>query len=81
MSLKLKDWHLLSFTEFTKELAKKKVKLSLADEAEWEVYSHEQKQKAQTLKTEINHTDRKIDWMVYELYGLREEENGNVEGN
>ncbi|MCB2207847.1 MAG: hypothetical protein KQH67_06080 [Bacteroidetes bacterium] len=31
-------------------------------------------QKAQTLKAEINHIDRDIDQMVYELYGLTEEE-------
>ena len=74
LSLKLKDWHLLSFAEFTKELAKKNVKLALADEADWEDYFNEQKQKAQTLKTEIELTDREIDRMVYELYGLAEEE-------
>jgi hypothetical protein len=76
----LARWHLLSFAEFTKELAKKKIKLSLTDEADWEGYFTDQKQKAQTLKTEINLTDREMDRMVYELYGLKEEENG-VEGN
>jgi hypothetical protein len=81
LSLKLKEWHQLTFTEFTKELAKKKVKLSLADESDWEDYFNEQKQKAQTLKTEIDHSDREIDRMVYELYGLTEEEVGIVEGN
>ena len=80
MSLKLKDWHLLSFAEFTKELAKKKVKLALADEADWEDYFNEQKQKAQTLKTEIDLNEREIDRMVYELYGLTEDEIGIVEG-
>jgi hypothetical protein len=35
-----------------------------------EDYFNEQKQKAQTLKTEINLTDREINRMVYELYGL-----------
>lgn len=80
LSLKLKEWHLLSYTEFTKELAKKKIKLALADEADWEDYFKEQKQKAQTLKTEIDITDREIDRMVYELYGLTEEEIEIVEG-
>jgi hypothetical protein len=37
-------------------------------------YIFSAKQKAQTLKTEI-------DWMVYELYGLTEDEIGIVEGN
>lgn len=80
LSLKLKDWPLLTFTEFTKELAKKKVRLALTDETEWEDYFSEQKQKAQTLQTEIDHTDREIDRMVYKLYGLVVEEIGGVEG-
>jgi hypothetical protein len=77
----LKDWFLLSFAEFIKKLTKKKIKLSLADEADWEGYFTEQKQKAQTLKTEIDLTDREIDRMVYELYGLTEKEIGIVEAN
>ena len=79
MSNKLQKWYLLSYAEFIKELRKKKVKLSLAEEAEWEDYFNEQKQKAQALKSEIDKTDRKIDRMVYDLYGLTEEEIGVVE--
>jgi hypothetical protein len=80
ISNKLQKWYLLSYVEFIKELSKKKVKLSLSDEAEWEDYFNEQKQKAQALKSEIDKTDREIDQMVYELYGLTEEEIGVVEG-
>ena len=43
-------------------------------------YLKEVKQKAQTLKVEIDKTDREIDRMVYELYGLTEEI-GIVEGD
>ncbi|KAF0234224.1 MAG: type I restriction-modification system methyltransferase, partial [Prolixibacteraceae bacterium] len=71
---KLADWYKLSYTIFIAELGKKKIKLSLADEAEWEDYFNGQKQKAQTLKSEIEKTDREIDRMVYGLYGLTEEE-------
>ena len=39
----------------------------------------EYKIQAQNLKTEINKTDWETDKMVYELYGLREEEIGIVE--
>lgn len=63
---------LFSVTEFTKELARKKIKLSLADEADWEVYFTKQKQSKQTLKSEIDLTDREIERMVCELYGLVE---------
>ena len=79
LSVKLQEWYLLSYPEYIKELAKKRIKLSLSDEAEWEDYFTGQKQKAQTLKAEIDKTDREIDRTVYELYGLTEEEVGIVE--
>ena len=37
-------------------------------------YFNEQKQKARSLKSEIDKTDREIDRMVYKLYGLTDEE-------
>lgn len=71
---KLQDWYVLSYAEFIKELAKKKVKLSLSQEAEWEDYFESESKKAQDLKAQIDKTDKEIDQMVYELYGLSEEE-------
>lgn len=70
----LKDWHLLSFNEFITELMKKKVKLKVAEEAEWEEYFEVQKNKALAIKSQIEQTDKQIDKMVYELYELTEEE-------
>ena len=37
-------------------------------------YFNEQRQKADELKRKIEKTDREIDQMVYELYGLTQEE-------
>ena len=71
---KLENWYELSFAEFVKELAKKKVKLSLSEEAEWEDYFLQEQQKAVAIKSEIVATDKAIDKMVYELYGLTDEE-------
>ena len=71
---KLQDWYMLTYAEFIKELAKKKVKLSLSEEAEWEDYFETESKKAQDLKVQIDATDKTIDAMVYELYGLSEEE-------
>ncbi len=71
---KLQDWYLLSYSDFIKELAKKKVKLSLSEEAEWEDYFMQESKKVLALKNEIDATDKAIDTMVYELYGLSEEE-------
>ncbi|PKP12245.1 MAG: restriction endonuclease subunit M [Bacteroidetes bacterium HGW-Bacteroidetes-3] len=71
---KLQDWYLLSYGEFIKELEKKKVKLSLSQKGEWEDYFLQESKKALALKTNIDTTDKEIDQMVYELYGLTNEE-------
>lgn len=71
---RLQDWYNLSYSEFIKELAKKKIKLSLSDEAEWEDYFTQESKKALDLKAQIDATDKAIDAMVYELYGLTKEE-------
>jgi len=90
LTTKLQNWHELEFREFLQELGKStktrgliplsKFSLSLKEEAEWMQYFNEQKQKAQELKTQISQTDKEIDRMVYELYGLNEEEIRIVEG-
>jgi hypothetical protein len=89
LSKKLQNWYELESKDFLKELQKSiasankertnkglqpLVKLSLSQEAEWMQYFNEQKGKAQTIKSEIEKTDREIDQMAYELYGLTEEE-------
>ncbi len=78
---KLQDWYKLSYSEFINELGKKKVKLSLSQEAEWEDYFIQESKKALELKSQIDQTDKEIDRMVYELYGLTEEEVKIVENN
>jgi REP element-mobilizing transposase RayT len=78
---KLQDWYLLSYQEFIKEIGKKKVKLSLSQEAEWEDYFIEESKKALELKVTIDATDKAIDAMVYELYGLSEAEIEIVESS
>jgi type I restriction-modification system DNA methylase subunit/REP element-mobilizing transposase RayT len=77
---KLQDWYLLSYADFIKELGKKKVKLSLAQEAEWEEYFTQEARKAIALKQQIDTTDKEIDQMVYKLYELTDEEINIVEG-
>jgi type I restriction-modification system DNA methylase subunit len=71
---KLENWFQLSFNEFLKELEKSKVKLSLSQKAEWEDYFLQESKKALEIKHQIDTTDKEIDQMVYELYGLNEEE-------
>ncbi|KJD35082.1 restriction endonuclease subunit M [Tamlana sedimentorum] len=94
LSKKLQNWHELEFGEFIKELNKAikannklRVKdgleeiptLTKKDEFEWLDLFEDNKQKAQTLQTQINQTDKEIDQMVYELYNLTDEEIAIVE--
>jgi len=78
---KLQNWYLLTYNDFIKELAKKKVKLSLSEENEWEAFFLQEAKQALALKSEIDKTDKEIDRMVYELYGLTEEEIKIVEAS
>ncbi|RBP30974.1 TaqI restriction endonuclease [Oceanihabitans sediminis] len=96
LSRKLQNWHELEFGDFIKELNKvikstnkARIKegleevptLTKKDEFEWLDLFEENKQKAQDLQNQINQTDKEIDQMVYELYGLTEEEIKIVENS
>ncbi|MBI9037184.1 MAG: N-6 DNA methylase [Bacteroidales bacterium] len=70
----LQNWIELTPGELLTELKKNKIVQNLSEEADWLKYFNEQKEKAQEIKSEINKTDKEIDQMVYELYGLSEEE-------
>lgn len=78
---KLQDWYTLSYGGFIKELGKLKIKLSLSQEAEWEEYFLTEAKKAKELKAQIDTTDKTIDAMVYELYGLTPEEIAIIENS
>ena len=81
LSKKLENWHELTYAEFIKELGKKKIKMGLADEAEWEEYFLAEQTKAKQLIAEIERTDREIDQMVYKLYDLTEDEIAIIEAS
>lgn len=90
LSRKLENWHEIEFSDFIKELNKVikssnrartnkgllplAKKLSKSEEIEWMEVFENKKSEAQILKSEIELTDREIDRMVYELYGLTEDE-------
>ena len=80
LSKKLETFYDLEFSEFVKELKKKKVVLSLKDQDEWEDYFEDYKKEILELKSEINKCDREIDEMVFDLYGLSDEEREVVKG-
>lgn len=74
VTAKLDLWHDLSFLEFSKELAKQKIKLSLVKQSEWLIFFESEKSKALKLQSEINKIDKEIDKLVYKLYGLSGDE-------
>jgi type II restriction/modification system DNA methylase subunit YeeA len=55
--------------------------LTKLDEMDWMDVFETKKAVVQALKQQINTTDREIDAMVYELYGLSEEEIAIVENS
>ena len=70
----------LDFKTFVAELKKQKISLSLAQQDEWEDYFNQYKADCNALSAQIAATDKEIDQMVYELYGLTEDEIKVVEG-
>lgn len=80
LSKKLEAFYTYDFKTFLAELKKKKVTLSLVQQDEWEEYFSLYKKELTDLQTQIDNTDKEIDAMVYELYGLTEEEIAVVEG-
>ncbi len=71
---KLETFYDFSFKTFITELKKQKVILSLSQQDDWEEYFNSYKSEINQLQSEIEKTDKEIDQMVYELYGLTEEE-------
>ena len=70
----LQTFDRLTFAEFTAELKKQKIKLSLSQQDEWEDYFNDYRSACQQLATQIAQTDAEIDTKVFDLYGLTEEE-------
>ena len=83
---KLQNFEELEFDMFIKEYKKAK-KLKFANKLEernfkneWRDLFENDKKEALDLKSQIDTTDNEIDKMVYELYGLSEDEIALVEG-
>ncbi len=80
ISNKIDKFYDYDFKTFLSELKKQKIKLSLSQQDEWEEYFNSYKSEINQLQSEIEKTDKEIDQMVYNLYGLTEEEIKIVEG-
>jgi nitrogen fixation/metabolism regulation signal transduction histidine kinase len=64
----------VEFKQFLSELGKQRITLSLKQQDEWEEYFNEYRAECRNFVGQIEATDKKIDRMVYALYGLTEEE-------
>jgi hypothetical protein len=71
----------LDFKAFVAELKKQKVALSLVQQDEWEDYFTQYKAACNALTAQIAVTDKEINQMVYQLYGLTEDEIKVLEGD
>jgi len=80
LSKKLEAFYEQDFKTFVAELKKKKIKLSLVEQDEWEEYFEAYQKELLALQAQIDKTDKEIDAMVYKLYGLSDEEIAVVEG-
>jgi len=78
LSQKLEKFYEYDFSEFIKQLKIKK--LWLEAEAELMVFFDKKKSEILAIKNEIDKTDKEIDNMVFDLYGLSEEERKVVLG-
>jgi hypothetical protein len=70
----LQTFDQLDFKGFVAELKKQKIKLTLAQQDEWEDYFNQYRQACQELSEQIQTTDNEIDNKVFDLYGLTSEE-------
>ena len=70
----LQTFDKLTFAEFTAELKKQKIRLSLSQQDEWEEYFNKNVSECQQLTQQIETTDQEINLRVYRLYGLTYEE-------
>jgi len=81
ISKKLDSFFEYNFKIFIEELKKKKISLSLSDQAEWKVFFNEYKDKINTLQREFMLIDKGINEIIYEIYGLSAEEIKIVEAS
>ena len=70
----LQQFDQMDFKGLMAELKKQKIKLSLSQQDEWEDYFNQRVSECQELTAQIKVTDNEIDNLVFDLYGLTEEE-------
>lgn len=70
----LQQFDQLDFKGFMAELKKQKIHIPVKEQDEWEDFFNERVAECQELSAQIKATDEEIDRLVFDLYGLTEEE-------
>ena len=74
LTKKLDNFYEFDFSVHKAELKKKKIELTFKQQDEWQDYFEDYKKDLLALQHQIQTTDNQIDNLVFELYGLSEEE-------
>ena len=70
ITTKLDNWYELQWENFSDELKKTKIKLSLQEIKEWRTFFINEQDVIKKIISQINTTNIEIDNMVYKLYGI-----------
>ncbi|TAE66336.1 MAG: hypothetical protein EAZ85_16005, partial [Bacteroidetes bacterium] len=73
-SQKLENWFLLDVTHFIKELQKTQKGMSLAVQKKWITFFKTEQTQTKSIFEKIKTLENEIDYLVYQLYDLNEEE-------
>lgn len=74
ISKKLGLYHDMDFSEFVRELERLKARIPLKQKDEWEDYFNDHRMSAWNLSDQIKKDEERINQMVFELYGLSDDE-------
>ncbi len=80
-SEKIASFHKMNFDELVKELGKRKVSLSLKQQDELEDYFDENKLKMNSLQEKLEKTNKEINQIFYDMYGLDKNDINVIEEN
>ena len=70
----LLNYETLDFKKFNKQLNNQKIKLTLKKEEEWEDYFNYSKENCLSTLSEINQLTDDLNKLIYEIYGLNDDE-------
>ncbi len=77
---KLENWYALDWNEFSAQLDKSKIETSLQEKKKWKDFFKEEQPKAKEIFDKAQTLENELDSMVFDLYGLTEQEIEMING-